>query len=234
MTKCLDIALSHVSIRKFKAEPIREDDVKSIELAALRAPSSWGLQPVTLIKVYNKDVKKAIADAVGGQEHVAEAPLLLVFALDFKKLFKACELAGIKVSQPKIGHIIAGVIDVAIASSWASLVAEELGYGVTFIALYSNPCKIADLLRLPDLCIPLIGLTIGKPDEKPKLRPRLPKDAFSFKEIYGNIEEIGNLIHKELTNVKKDVWNIVLTPNGYYDEVSTKIIECLRVKGFKV
>ncbi len=193
-------------------------------------PSAWGLQPYTVVVVEDKSLKEKIAEAVGGQEHVAKAPLLLVFAVDYAKLVELSRKIGIDVSEPGLGHFVIGLVDVGIASAWASIAAEELGYGVTFIALYSNPCRIAEVLNMPRYTLPIVALIIGKPAVKPKLQPRQPVKALVDYDRYGSVEEKVNamLEDQELMAKYRKVIGLALKPNTYYDEVGKSVIECIK------
>ncbi len=220
----------HVSIREFVDEEIPREHVEKILEAARRAPSAWGLQPYTVIVVEDRALKKEIAEAVGGQEHVAKAPLLLVFAIDYAKLVELSGKIGIDVSEPGLGHFVIGLVDVGIASAWASIAAEELGYGVTFIALYSNPCRIAEILNTPKYTLPVVALTIGKPAVKPKLQPRQPVKALVDYDRYGSVEEKVNAMlgDRELMAKYRQVIELALKPNTYYDNVGRNVMECIK------
>ena len=63
----------HASVRSFRPEPVDPQDLEKILEAARRAPTSWNLQPLTVTAVTDPALRKKLAEAVGGQEHVAEA-----------------------------------------------------------------------------------------------------------------------------------------------------------------
>ena len=229
---CLETMSKHVSIREYLDQPVPQGDLEKIVEAARRAPSAWGLQPYTIIAVTDKDEKKTIAEAVGGQEHVAKAPLLLVFAVDYAKLQALAEKLGRRVSEPKFGHLAIGLVDVGIAAAWAALAAEELGYGITFIALYSNPCRVAEILSLPENTLPAIALTIGKPAAKPGPQPRQPVKALLDKEKYTSPQAKAEAILEDKPILEKYVklLGITLGPGKYYDTVDKELKECIEKK----
>ncbi len=230
MECCLSVISRHVSIREYTSESIPEEHVKKIIEASRRAPSAWGLQPYTIIIVRDPRLKKDIAEAVGGQEHVAKAPLLLVYAIDYAKLVELAKKIGVSASDPGLGHLIIGLVDVGIASAWASIVAEELGYGITFIALYSNPCRIAKILGLPKYVLPAVALTIGKPARRPGLQPRQPVEALIDHEKYGDTVKKADAMlgDRELMAKYRRVIELTLKPNTYYDLVGEEMYKCIR------
>lgn len=230
---CIDTIMRHASVRVFRDEEVPREDLGKILEAARRAPSSWNLQPVTVIAVTDKGLKKAIAETVGGQEHVAKAPVFLVFSADYHKLLEASRLAGVSVSQPGIGHFVVAAIDVGISSAWAALAAEELGYGVVFVALYSSPCRIADILGLPMHVVPLVGLAVGRPAERPSPRPRHPREVFAAENQYPSPTSLGEKVRSTYRGGGTKLFNYVLSPGGYYDQVAKALLDCLERRGFR-
>jgi len=235
VSSCIATMLSHASVRSYRGEPVREEDLKAIIEAARRAPSSWGLQPVTVTVVRSSELKRRIAEAVGGQDHVACAPVFLAFSIDYRMLLEAARLAGVEPSQPGPGHLAVGILDVGIAAGWAAVAAESLGYGTVFIALYSNPCRVAELLKLPPLVLPLVGLCIGWPAERPQPRPRQPPSLFYADEGYVSLNPSPlralALLHGERAVA---LYQHVLGEGGYYDAVGRRLLDCARRRGFRV
>jgi len=230
---CLETISRHVSIRKFRDEPVPREDLERILEAARRAPSSWNLQPVTVIAVTDKGLRRSLAEITGGQEHVAEAPVFLVFSADYHKLLEASRRAGVSVAQPGLGHFVVAAIDVGIASGWAALAAEELGYGIVFVALYADPCRVADLLGLPLHVVPLVGLAVGRPAESPEPRPRQPSEVFAAENQYPSPIDLGDKVRSIYRGGGARLFRYVLGPNGYYDHVAKALIECLEKRGFR-
>ncbi len=233
---CIDVALNHVSIRKYVGEEMSKEHVELIVEVARRAPSSWGIQPVSVIVVRDDTLKARIAELVGGQEHVAKAPLFLVFAIDYAKVLEAAKSLGVSVAEPGLGHLAIALIDVGIASAWAALAAEQLGYGITFIAVYESACEIADLLKLPAYTLPVVGLTVGKPAERPSKQPRHPLTAFMFDDGYGDyIRAAKEILSDEKLRVKYEkIFPIVLSKEGFNKKVGEKLENCLPKRGFKL
>ena len=229
---CRDVMASHVSVRRFQRTPIPEEHVEEILWAARRAPTAWGLQPFTVIVVRDEGLRARIAEAVGGQEHVREAPIFLLFAIDYAKLVEAAELLGLRAGRITLGHIAAALVDVGIASSWAMLRAEELGYGAVYIAAYYACRRLAEILSLPKLVIPAVGLSIGVPAERPSVRPRQPREAMVAEpggyDPRRAAEAIASSGYREKFALAA---RYTLTPRGYYEKLAEEIIECMRMQG---
>ena len=63
--------------------------------------------------------------------------------------------------------------------------AESMGLGVVPLGSIKNdPQKIIEVLSLPKMTFPVLGLQIGVPDQEPQLKPRLPLKFISFDNDY--------------------------------------------------
>lgn len=231
---CRDVMASHVSVRRFRGDPVPDEHVEEILWAARRAPTAWGLQPFTVFVIRDERVRGEIAEAVGGQEHVREAPLFLLFAIDYAKLAEAARLAGLRVGRITIGHLAAALIDVGIASSWAMLRAEELGYGAVYIAVYAACRKVARLLSLPKLLLPAVGLAIGRPAENPRPRPRQPLESLAVEPGgYDAGAAARRMLEGEYRAKFVTAARYTLTPGGYYEKFAKELVECVKMQGFE-
>jgi len=65
------------------------------------------------------------------------------------------------------------------------LAAESLGLGMCYIgSIRNNTARVIELLELPRLVFPDVGMTIGWPAAQPTVRPRLPVSAVLHWEKY--------------------------------------------------
>ncbi len=231
-SSCLDTIYSHVSIREYLEEDIPSSDLDKILRASQRAPSGWNLQPYTIIVVKNTEKKKKLADLLGGQNHIANSSVFLVFIVDYAKIVNAVEEHG-KSLTPLLSHFAEALIDIGISAGWAALVAESLGYGVTFIAVYEDPCRVAEILETPKYTIPVLGLTIGKPREKPRKRPRQPLDQLTDIDTYSDYRSKAKSVLEVYGDKADRVFNYIFSRNKYYDKAHRNILECLSTTGFR-
>ncbi len=234
-TRCtcvINQALDHVSIRKFKTQEVPDDDILRIVEAARHAPTAWNLMPVSIITVKENSLKRKISEALGGQPHVAKAPAFMIFTVDYAKIVEAWRKTGLPSFRPGMHHFMPALLDAGIMAGWAALAAESLGYGICFIAVYSNPCKVAEILGLPQYVIPVVGFVIGVPDESPSPRPRQSIKAVHGINGYGaNPVERGDDVLRVFEG-SIDILKYVVGKGGYNEASYRKIMECLHVRGF--
>ncbi|MCE4611673.1 MAG: nitroreductase family protein [Desulfurococcales archaeon] len=230
---CFKVVQSHRSIRSFKPDPIPREHLDAILEAARRHASPWNLQPVHVTVVTDRGLKERLAEVLWGQRQIAEAPVFLVFSVDYAKILRALERQGAKTRRPGLADYIQGVISASIALSWAALVAEGLGYAINFIAVYGRPCETAEVLKLPELVVPVAGLNIGKPADMPGLTPRAPREALVGVNGYGDVDSKAEAYKLTMEGFIEKVAK-VLGPGGPVEEMDERVRECLRRRGFNL
>ncbi|WP_409291142.1 nitroreductase family protein [Peribacillus sp. SCS-37] len=72
------------SIRKYKQEPIPQQDLKKIFELVRLSPSAWNLQPWRFHVVTDKDLKEKLEEAAYGQKQVTSAPAVVVVTSDME------------------------------------------------------------------------------------------------------------------------------------------------------
>jgi len=227
----LDVIRGHVSVRSYSG-PVEEGDLEAILEAARRAPTAWNMQPFYVTVVRDRGVKARVAEAVGGQRHVAEAPVFLAFSVDLEKLLEAARLVGVEPARPGLGGLVQSLVDVGIASGWAALAAEDLGYGVAFIALYGNPCGVQEALGLPRSLVPVVGLAVGRPGERPAPRPRQPRESLYGEGPVPPAAERARGVLGVYGERAPRLFRAVLAPGGYMERVGYAFRECWEKAGY--
>ncbi len=187
MNEVMNTLLSHRSIRVFEDQPVEGEILAQIIKAVQAAPNWVNLQHVSVISVKDKERRKKFSELCGIQKHIAQAPVFLVFCADFYRTWLACDAKG----QPfdavinQIDNLIVGANEVGIALGTAVAAAESFGLGTVPIGdIRLHALEVIQELNLPKYVLPLLGLCVGYPAEKPGIKPRLPKEAVYFEEQY--------------------------------------------------
>ena len=190
MNPVLESLFKHKSIRKYQNKPLEDEKLGLIVKAAQAAPTWCNGEQVSIIVVKDQATKDKIKELCWGQTHVGSCAAFLVFCADYYRLSLAFEKAGKKKEEfekymSNIDTLLIGSHDVGIALQNATVAAESMGLGTCHIgAIRNKPLEIVKLLNLPKYVIPLVGLTVGYPDDDPGLKPRLPPKAVCFGEKY--------------------------------------------------
>jgi nitroreductase len=172
------------SVRKYTPDPVPAELIETLVSAAQRASTSSNLQVVSVVAVTNS-AKRARLAQICGQEHVAQAPVVLVWCADLRRLDRACELRGYTQVTDYVENFLVCALDVGIAAQNGALAAESLGLGMCYLgSIRNNVPAVIDLLTLPRLVFPVVGMEVGWPAVTPIVRPRLPTSAVLYWEAY--------------------------------------------------
>ncbi|MHB8071781.1 MAG: nitroreductase family protein [Candidatus Cryosericum sp.] len=170
----LDAIEKRYSVRHYKDQPVEEEKLAEVLEAARLAPSGTNSQPWKMVVVRNRTTIQSMVHAIGGQQFVEQAAVLVV----------ACKNG----EGYNIGHRYDGaIIDVTIALDHMTLQAASMGLGTCWLGNYDGN-EIRALLDIPSENPVVAILALGYPDDSHPHhpRPRKPLSALvcwdTFKE----------------------------------------------------
>jgi nitroreductase len=173
--------LSHRSVRSYKPDPVPAGTLETMIAAASSAPTSSNLQTWSVVVVEDPKVKAELAQIAGGQKHIEQCPLFMVWVADTSRN----ERLGIEEGKPLEGlpfleTFLVAAVDAALAAQNALVAAESVGLATVYIgALRNNVQRVAELLALPPGAFGVFGLCVGYPTEgrEGEVKPRLPQSV---------------------------------------------------------
>lgn len=195
--------LNHRTIREFKDEKIDQKVLKKLLEVVNMAASSNGMQNMSIIRVSDQDLKDKLA-INGKQEYMRRAPELWIFIVDLKRNYEIAREKGVE-NDNMIGFdkFIQGFTDAIIAAQNLTVAVESLGMGANYFGNIHNDTKhVIDLLGLPKLTYPAVGVGFGIPNQKPQLKPRLDVNLKTFENSYKTYDSYMDMIgdyDKEMT-----------------------------------
>lgn len=180
--------LAHRSVRAYLPDALPEHTVETLVAAAQSASSSSNLQVWSVVAIADPDKRQRLAALAGGQKHIEEAPLILLWVADLARAQRLADDAG----EPSEGFdflesYTVAVVDAALAAQNAVLAAESLGLGTVYIgALRNHPEEVAAIAGLPPRAFVVFGLVVGRPDPAlpAAVKPRLPQSVVLHREAY--------------------------------------------------
>ena len=247
---------SHRSIRKYRNQLVGEEILNRVLETAIRASSSGNMQAFSVIVTSSQKIKEELLESHFNQSMVIDAPLLLTFCADFRRMKKWLEISNAPQNFDNLMSFMIGAIDAILVSQNACIAAEAEGLGVCYMGTTLANChKIAKILDCPSGVVPVVGFSLGYPDESPVFRDRLPMGSLVHKErycdpteeeikkSYEEREKSGWARYMEHENLRKiveehNVHNLaqLYTKVKYtresHIEYSENIISCLRKQGF--
>ena len=174
------------SVRKYLNKDVPDIMLEKILEASRHAPSAGNYQPWELIVVRNEETKKDLVSAAYNQSWMLEVPVFIVACINTR-------LAGAVYGER--GARLYGPQSVAAAIENMLLTAESLGLGTCWVGAFSEVI-VSRVLECPEYVRPCAIITLGYPNEEPKVPPKQ-----SIQE-YVHIEKFGETM--QIIGVKKE------------------------------
>ncbi|NMG11693.1 NADPH-dependent oxidoreductase [Brasilonema sp. UFV-L1] len=233
----LSTILSHRSVRSYLSDPLPPLTLELLVAAAQSAATSANLQSWSVVAIEDQQRKEELSRLAGGQTHIKEAPLFLVWLADLARVARVADSRGL--SHDALDYLellIKAIVDASIAAQNATLAAESLGLGTGYIgAIRKSTQEVATLLNLPPLVFPVFGLCVGypNPEVKTAIKPRLPQSAVLYRETYKLGEQDEAIAH--YNNIIKNFYTEqIMNVAGDWSQHSAERIATLEyLKGCK-
>lgn len=247
MNNTLENQLNHRTIREFKDKKVDEETLNTLFEVANHTASSVAMQSYSIIHITDEKKKKDISE-VCKQEYVATAPELLIFIVDLYRNANISKEMGENIDDKiNMDKFFQGFTDGAIACQNMYTAIESLGMGGVYLgSILNDSAKIIEILELPPLTFPIVGLGFGYPDQDPQLKPRMDISLKVFQNKYKiqdnyleSIKEYDNTMQnyydlrdtaKPLDSFSKQVVMRFTTPN----EKRARILNVIKKQGFKL
>ena len=168
----IDVIKKRRSIRKYKSDPVQDEDIEYVLNAARLAPSAHNYQCWKYVVVKDKKTIKKIASArPKSKEWISQAPVIIV----------ACANPG--ESSHREGKDIY-LVDIGISFEHLILAAKDLGLGTCWIAGFDEK-TVKDAIGVPENIRVVAFTPLGYPaEEKSEVTDRKPIEETIFYEKY--------------------------------------------------
>ncbi len=186
MNDTLELLQSHHSTRSYTDQAVTDAMLDEIIHAAWRGPTSMNAQEISLVVVRDTARRARIVEIAGGQPWIAQAPVFITLVIDFNKTRIGVEKAGqTQIIQESMEGFGVAAVDAGITLSNLMTAARSLGLGIVPIGgIRRHPQAMIDLLELPPLTFPLVGLCIGHVAIDVPQKPRMDIQTFRHDERY--------------------------------------------------
>ena len=164
MENLFEIIKGRRSVRKFKPDPVPEEELREILEAATCAPSAGNTQEWRFIVVRDPGLKRELAAAAMEQRFLSEAPVVVVVCADLERIRRAYGERGVNVYALQ---------DTAAATQNLLLAAHAKGLGACWVGAFSE-VQVREALGLGQMMRPLALVPLGYPAQTPSPRPRRP------------------------------------------------------------
>ena len=150
------------SIRAFTDEKVSEKDVERLIDAARWAPSAGNTQPLELVVVKDKEMKRKLSEAALNQTFIQKAPVVIVVCADLNRSSRG---------YGSRGEHLYSLQDTAAATENILLAAQELGLATCWVGAFREK-EVAKAVKAPRNLKPVAIVPVGHPAERPVAPPK--------------------------------------------------------------
>lgn len=184
---------AHRVQRRYLARDVAPGLLRLLCACALSAPSKSDLQQCDILIIREKAKRNAIADLLPEMPWLRDAPVLLVFLANGRRLPQVSQLRGKPFPNDHLDLFFNATVDAAIVLATFLQAAEAVGLGCCPISAIRDHARvISELLALPEKVVPIAGMCIGWPAEAGGITPRLALDVTLHEERFDE----GDLSHQ--------------------------------------
>lgn len=181
-----DLMMKRRSVRVFEDQEIPESIVEQLLDVANHAPSGGNIQPLSIILVQGLEGRKKLAELTGDQPWVKNAPLSMIFCLDFYRIKKWAEICQTDFrGERALNHFLIAYADLMVAAQNVVILSENLGLGSVYIGSIQHEIdETRKFFGIPEYVLPMMVLSIGYPKSIPQSIPKLKKEVIVHQEKY--------------------------------------------------
>lgn len=191
------LLLSHRSVRGYRPDAPPEGTLEMLVAAAQSAATSSNMQTWSVVSVTDPAARAEFARIAGGQKHIEQCPIFLVFLADLSRNERLAQANGAELEVlPYLETFLIGAIDAGLAAQNAVVAAEAIGLSTVYIgALRNDPARVGELLGLPPGVAGVFGLCVGyaAAGATNQVKPRLPQAAVLHHGTYDATQEAAHV-----------------------------------------
>ncbi len=177
--------MAHRSIRQFTDQPLTATEVDTLITAAQHAPTSTFSQQYSIISVTDPKKLAVLSDITGHHWLKRAGHYFIMVADQYRNQQLVPATATTQANLHSLDKLLAAIFDATIATEAMVTAGESMGLGSTIMGSILNDAqRVIDLLDLPPLTFPILGLAMGHPAEQPEQKPRLPQSLMHFTDGY--------------------------------------------------
>jgi nitroreductase len=165
---------------------IPDSIVEELVDVANNAPSGGNIQPISIIIIREADGKKELAAMVGNQPWVKNAPISMVFCIDFYRVKKWASMFNTEFKGENVFALfLVAYADLMAAAQNVVILAESHGLGSVYVgSILQSIDRAREYFKMPEYVLPMMVLSIGYPKSIPKNIPKLQRSVITHWEKY--------------------------------------------------
>lgn len=173
------------TIRRYSDRKVPAELIDRLLDEAAHAPTTGNMQLYSVVETRDPEGLKRLAPAHFNQPQVEGCRVALTFCADLHRFSRWCEERDADPCYDNAQSLVAATIDTIAFAQQFNTLAELNGLGVCWLGTTTyNAPEIAEILKLPELVVPIITLTVGYPADEGTDVGRLPIEAVIHRETY--------------------------------------------------
>lgn len=223
-----DLMIKRRSVRVYKDQEIQQDLIDKLLDAANNCPSGGNIQPLSIITIQTTEGREYLGKMFGSQPWVRNAPLSMIFCIDFNRIKKWATLSDTDFQgENALSHFLIAYADLMCAAQNVTMTAESFGLGSVYVgSIQGIMNEIRDHFSIPKLVLPMMLLCIGYPESIPKTIPKLERKVIAHKEKYNQLSDadIQQAYEDKYGDFDED-------PEQYFMKAYIEVIESSKQQG---
>ena len=186
----IQLLFERSSCRSFLDKKIPKNVLSIVLEAGIHAPTAGNLQPYSIIEIQDLRSRRKLAEMCG-QKFIGEAPVLLLFCIDWHRNERWAELEVAPfTATSSFRHFWVSFQDVIVCAQNICTAADSMGLGSVYIGTVIDfPAEILALFRMPESVFPVVMLCLGYPAKRPKPRNKLGIKTVVHKGRYSEMKD---------------------------------------------
>lgn len=176
---------AHRVCRRYQPREVASDLLRLVCASALSAPTKSDLQQGDILILREKAKRHSICDLLPEMPWLRDAPVLLVFLANGRRLPQIADMRGIPFPNDHLDLFFNATVDAALVLANFVRAAEAVGLGCCPISVIrDHAATVSEMLKLPDKVIPVAAMSVGWPAEEGAISPRLPLSVTMHEEVF--------------------------------------------------
>ncbi|UCH57462.1 MAG: nitroreductase family protein [Candidatus Bathyarchaeota archaeon] len=178
------------SCRDYSDRKVSEEVLRTVLEAGTHAPTGGNLQPYSIIKIGDEGSRRWFVE-IGLQKFIGEAPVLLLFCIDFRRLRRWAELEVAPFTATSaFRHFWISFQDTIMSAQNICTAADAMGLGSCYIGTVQEIVpEIREKFNLPEGVYPVVLLCMGYPKTRILPRKKLGVDVVVHDELYQELDD---------------------------------------------
>lgn len=178
------------TVRAYSSRHIDESLLTGLIETATHAPTTGNMQLYSVVVTRDIEMKRRLSPAHFDQPSVMSADAVLTFCADFNRFVTWCEHRDAVPGYGNFQAFMWAVQDTMIFAQQFVTLAELSGLGTCYLGTTTyNAPRIADVLSLPKMVVPVTTVTVGYPSSIPRMSDRLPVGSIIHVESYHGYDD---------------------------------------------